>query len=204
MLKTLKNKTPRFKILKIKLKDFIFKQLWVYAIVFVSIFLCAWIFNRWIEATIFCIAHTCIRNAFEKQFHFNKIAYCLTLTCAIIWFAIPTTFPLAVSILSSIPIAFLICFFGYLVQDRFDLMMYKKKHESFNLKTCTKEELLLACNLLGYNKDKQELAIMFFIDKLSNYQIWNKLCKEQKNIDLDTVKQYKYRMKRELKNLYKE
>ena len=198
MLKTLKNKTPKFKILKICIKDFICQQLWVYLIVFASIMLCAWIFNRWIEGFMFCVAHTCIRNAFNKQFHFNKTAYCLILTCTIIWFSIPITLPLATSLLSSIPVAFLVCFFGFIAQDRVDLLLYKKKHESFNLKTCTKEELIHRCDLLGYNKDKTELAIMLFIDKLSHYQIWNKLCEEHKNIDIATIKQYKYRIKKEL------
>ena len=41
-----------------------------------------------------------------------------------IWFAIPITLPLAVSLLSSIPIAFGICFFGFLAQDRLDLIAH--------------------------------------------------------------------------------
>lgn len=204
MLKTLKNKSPKFKILKLKIIDFVKKQLWVYAIVFGTIALCSWLFNRWIEGIMFSIAHTCIRNAFDKQFHFNKIAYCLTLTLAIIWFAIPITLPIATSILSSIPIAFGICFVGYIAEDRIELLIYKRRNEMFNLKTCTEEQLIDACNKLGYNKDKQELATMFFIHKLSNTDVWKRLCEQQKNVDIDTVKQYKYRMKKELKKLVKE
>ena len=203
MLKTLKNKSPKFKILKIKLVDFIKRQLWVYAIVFGSIALCSWLFNRWVEGAMFCIAHTCIRNAFDKQFHFHKTAYCLCLTLAIIWFAIPITLPIAISILSSIPIAFGICLLGYVVQDRVDLLAYKRKHEMFNLKTCTKEELINACNELGYNQDKQDLAAMFFVSKLSNYQVWQRLCANQKNVDIETVKKYKYRIKQDFKKLEK-
>ena len=73
---------------------------------------------------MFAVAHIEIRKAFDKQFHFNKTAYCLSLTLAIIWFAIPITLPLAVSLLSSIPIAFGICFFGFLAQDRLDLIAH--------------------------------------------------------------------------------
>lgn len=203
MLKNLKNKKPRFKIFKIKAIDFIKRQLWVYAIVIASILLSSWIFNKWIEGIMFCIAHICIRNAFDKQFHFKKTAYCLTLTLAIIWFAIPITLPLATSLLSSIPIAFAICFFGFVVQDWVDLKLYKRKHEMFNLKTCTKEQLIEACNMLGYTSEKQELAIMFFIEKLSNKNVWLRLCELKRNVDIDTIKTYKYRMKQDFKTLIK-
>ena len=112
---------------KLAVKDFIIDSLWEYLLVFASIALCAWIFDKWIEAIMFCVAHTCIRRVFDKQFHFNSTAYCLSLTLAIIWFAIPITLPLATSLLSSIPISFLICFFGYLAQDRVDLLLQVKK-----------------------------------------------------------------------------
>lgn len=121
MLKPLKQKSKNFIRLKTKLKQFIKYQFLTHIIVIGSILLCAWIFDRWIECFMFCIAHLCIRNAFDKQFHFNKTAYCISLTLAIVWFAIPITMPLATSLLSSIPIAFLICFFGFIVQDRVEL-----------------------------------------------------------------------------------
>lgn len=205
----IKNKLQRnnikkfFRKAKLKIKDFIIDELWIYIIVIGSIVLCSWLFNRWIEGLMFCIAHIYIRKVFDKQFHFNSTAYCLTLTLAIIWFAIPITLPLATSLLSSMPIAFGICFIGYLVQDRVDLMLYKKKHEMFNLKTCTKEQLIEACNILGYNNEKQELAIMFFIDKLSNKDIWRKLCELKRNVEIETIKTYKYRMKQDFNSLIK-
>lgn len=79
---------------------------------------------------MFCIAHVCIRRVFDKQFHFNKTAYCLSLTLAIIWFAIPITLPIAVSLLSSIPIAFLICLAGFIAQDRIDAVKQCNKLET--------------------------------------------------------------------------
>lgn len=188
---------------KIKIRDFITDQLWQYLIIIGSIILCSWIFDRWIQGAMFVIAHIYIRKVFDKQFHFCKTAYCLCLTLAIIWFSIPLTLSITTSILSSAPIAFLICFFGYLAQDWVDLRNYKKNHEMFNLKTCTKEQLIEACKVLGYNNEKQELAIMFFIDKLSNKEIWAKLCELRRNVEIETIKTYKYRMKREFNSLIK-
>lgn len=203
MLKTLKKNSKKLVIAKIKIRNFIKYQLWVYLIVFASILLCSWIFNRWIEGAMFCVAHTVIRNAFDKQFHFNKTAYCLILTCAIIWFAIPLTLSVAVSLLSSIPIAFSICFVGYLAQDRIDLLKATRKSK-LDLKNCSRDEIIKICNELGYSKDKQDLAIMFFVDRLKNKQIWEILCDTHRNIEWSSVNKAKYRIKQELKKYMKE
>ena len=136
MLKSLRKKSKRLIILKIKIKDFIRKELWQHILVFASIVLCAYLFNRWIQGISFCIAHTCIRPAFNKQFHFTKmphsIAYCIILTLAIIWFAISYTLPMAASLLSSIPIAFAICYIGYLIQDNIDKAIQIKQLEKYS------------------------------------------------------------------------
>lgn len=189
---------------KLWIKDFIIDELWVYLITFASIALCSWMFDRWIEGIMFVIAHIFIRRVFDKQFHFNSTAYCLTLTCAIIWFAIPITLPIATSILTSIPIAFLICFVGYLAQDRIDLLKSTQGKQRFDFKSCTKDQVIEVCNALGYNKDKQDLAVMFFVDRLSNRQVWEILCKTQRNVEWDTVKQYHYRIKKDFKSVIKE
>ena len=110
---------------------------------------------------MFCIAHTCIRNAFDKQFHFNSTAYCLSLTLAIIWFAIPITTSLTASLLGSIPIAFLICFFGFIAQDRVDLLIEVKRLENYanelllnlnhkDIYTMNEDELYEHCRNCGY------------------------------------------------------
>ena len=91
--------------------------------------LCAWIFDRWLQSLMFIIAHFCIRNAFDKQFHFNNTASCVSLTLAIVWFSIPITLPLASSLLSSIAIAFLICFFGFIAQDRLETIIKTRELE---------------------------------------------------------------------------
>ena len=112
--------------------------------------------------------------------------------------------PVASSLLSSIPIAFAICFFGYLAQDRVDLLKSIKDKERFDFKNCTKEQVIEVCNALGYNKDKQDLAVMFFVDKLSNKQVWEVLCNTQRNVEWDTVKKYKYRITKDFKSVVKD
>lgn len=185
--------------LKLSVKDFITDELWIYAIIIGSILLCSWLFNRWLEGAMFIISHLAIRRVFDKQFHFNETAYCLILTLTIIWFAIPITLPVTTSMLFSIVIAFIICFFGYIAQDRVDLLKEKMAKRKFNFATCTKEDVIRVSNALGYNKDKQDLAIMFFADRLSNKQVWQILCNTQRNVEWDTVKKYKYRITKDFK-----
>lgn len=183
MLKTLNKKSKRLLILKIRIKDFIKEQLWVYLIVFSSIALCSWLFNKWIEAIMLCIAHTCIRNAFDKQFHFNTTAYCLSLTLAIIWFAIPITLPLAISLLSSIPIAFLISFFGFIAQDRVDLIIETKKLENYakelleklnhkDIYAMNEDELYEHCRNCGLSEEDCKIAYFIVIERLKGKELY--------------------------------
>lgn len=180
-------RTTKFRL---KLKKFFVEQLWIYLIVLCSIFVCAWIFDRWIEAIMFCVAHFCVRNAFDKQFHFRKIpyatAYCLSLTLAIIWFAIPTTLPLAVSLLSSIPISFLICFFGYLAQDRVDLKAQVKRLDTYatelvrtlthkDIYTMNEEELYEHCRNCGLDEEDCKIAYFVVIERLQGRELYDAL-----------------------------
>lgn len=153
---------------------------------------------------MFVIAHLVIRKVFNKQFHFSETAYCLILTLAIVWFAIPITLSVTTSLLSSIPIAFIICFFGYIVQDRVDLLKEKIARTRMTLANITKDQVIEICNELGYNKDKQDIAIMFFVDKLSNKQVWEILCNTQRNVEWDTVNKYKYRISKDFKKFIQE
>lgn len=169
MLKPLKKKSKNLILLKISIRDFIKKQLLSYLLVIGSTLLCSWLFNRWVQGLMFCIAHICIRRAFDKQFHFNNTAYCLSLTLAIIWFAIPITMPLASSLLSSIPIAYLICFFGFIAQDRLDIILknYDLERETDSLLS----ELKLYKNLDIYNMSEEELRQYGAKNQLSEVQI---------------------------------
>lgn len=168
---------------KLRIKDFLVDSLWEYLIIFASIFLCAWIFDKWIEAIMFCIAHTCIRNAFDKQFHFNSTAYCLSLTLAIIWFAIPITTSLTASLLGSIPIAFLICFFGFIAQDRVDLLIEVKRLDNYanelllnlnhkDIYAMNEDELYEHCRNCGLSDVDCKIAYFIVIERLKGKELY--------------------------------
>lgn len=132
---------------------------------------------------MFCVAHTCIRNAFDKQFHFNSTAYCLTLTMAIIWFSIPITLPLATSLLGSIPIAFLICFFGFIAQDRVDLynevaelnnyvneLLQRLNHK--DIYAMNEDELYEHCRNCGLSEEECKIAYFVVIERLKGKDLY--------------------------------
>lgn len=205
MLKPLKKKSKTLIILKIKIKNFLIYQLWEYALVIGSIMLCAWVFNRWIQGICFSIAHTAIRPNFDKQFHFNTTSYCLSLTEAILWFAIPITLPLAVSLLSSIPIAFLICYFGFIAQDRIDRgqkilklehyindLLAKINHKS--IYSMNEQELYEHCRSRGLSDVDCKIAYFIVIERLKGYELYDAInyserqAKRKRKQILETIK----------------
>lgn len=171
---------------RLKIEKFFVEQIWVYLIVIGSLLLCAWIFDRWIQSIMLAIAHTLIRQAFDKQFHFNKTAYCLILTLAIIWFSIPITLPLCYSLLSSIPIAFLICFVGFVVQDRVDLLHNVKALEKHILElirtinhkdiySMNEDELYDHCRRCGLSEEDCKIAYFVVIERLQGKDLYEAL-----------------------------
>ena len=168
---------------KLIIKDFLVDSLWEYLIIFGSIAICAWIFDKWIEAIMFSIAHTCVRNSFDKQFHFNSTAYCLSLTIAIIWFAIPITLPLATSLLASIPISFLISFFGFIAQDRVDLLIEVKRLDNYanglvlklnhkDIYAMNEDELYEHCRNCGLSDVDCKIAYFIVIERLKGKELY--------------------------------
>ena len=132
---------------------------------------------------MFCIAHTCIRNAFDKQFHFNSTACCLSLTLAIIWFAIPITLPLATSLLASIPISFLISFFGFIAQDRVDLFFEIKELNNYvcellqklnhkDIYAMNEDELYEHCRNCGLGDVDCKIAYFIVIERLKGKELY--------------------------------
>lgn len=183
MLKTLRRNSKKLIRLKLRLKDFIKVQLPVHILVIGSVILCAWVFNRWLEAIQFCVAHCFIRSAFDKQFHFHKTYYCLILTLAIIWFAIPITLPITASLLSSIPIAFLICYFGCIAQDRIDLIIANRKLNKYieellsqlnhkDIYSMTDDELYEHCRSCGLSEEECRIAHFVVIDRLKGRELY--------------------------------
>lgn len=154
---------------QLKIERFFTEILWQMLIVFAFIFICAWIFDKYIEAVLFCISHTVIRMIFEKQYHCGKTYLCLFLTLTIAFFGIMYTFPLALSLLSAIPICWVISWIGYIAQDRLDLKA-KKERTLFQL---PKDELLSLMNNSTLSLEEKDAIQYKVIDKLKGEYFYN-------------------------------
>ena len=183
---------------KVKIKFFIKRQLWQYILVLGSVALCCYIFNKWFEGIAFIIAHCTLRYEFKHQYH-SKL-HCMELTNFIIWTCIPISAPIAVSLLASIPIAFFICWIGNEEQEKILLQIkvhqLKKEKEalrkeleakeekkcSFNVDTCTEQQLLDRCKELNFSELNTWLAVEFFIKKTKHSIIADKLVVQEKTI----------------------
>ena len=170
----------------LKIEKFFKEQLWQLLTVVAFVSLCAWIFDKPFEAIMFCVSHIVIRQNFEKQYHCKTTGLCLITTLTIAFFGIASILPVAISLLSTIPICWFISWVGYIAQDRVDLLLVNKKLKlelekdtQFSTDNCTEETLIARCKELRLSEENTLLAIEFFIKKTKQSEIADKLCVEE-------------------------
>lgn len=182
---------------RLEIKIFVKYLLWNYVLVVLSVLLCAWIFNRWVEGISFCVAHCLLRYKFRYVYHSKN--NCLALTLFIIWCVIPHTISLSYSLLSTIFDGFVICWIGCTIQEKITLAIEVRKKKSqpeqqpFDVDNCSKNELIIRCKEIRLSAHNTDLAIAFFIDKTKQSIIAEKLCIDEKSVAMQ-----KYRLKMKL------
>ena len=170
---------------RLKIEKFIKEQLWQLLLVITIVVLFACLLDKIIEAIVFCTAHLILRRDFNKQYHSGFTAVCLSITIAVAFFGIIVCLPINVSLLSSIPLAFIICWVGDIAQDRLDCKSKIKEltiKKPFDIETCTRDELVERCLELRFSQRNIELAIEFFINKTPQRLIADKLCIDEKSV----------------------
>ena len=169
---------------RLKTEKFIKEQLWQLLLVVAFVALCAWILEKPIEATCFCVAHVVIRANFDKQYHSSETRICLFITSLVVFFGILLCLPIDISLLSTIPIAFSVAFVGYLIAYKIEVEKEKAAATKipFNTDTCTEAELIDRCRSLHFSDINTELAIEFFIRKTPHRVIADRLCIDEKSV----------------------
>lgn len=154
---------------KLKIEKFFVEQLWQILIVFAFIFMCSWLFDKYIEAVLFCISHLVIRAIFEKQYHCGTTVLCLVLTMTIVFFGLMYTFPVELSLLSAVPMCWFISWVGYMAQDRIDFKsLIKNLEEQLDVALNKIEQL---CDIDIYKMTEDELRQFGASKGLSETQI---------------------------------
>ena len=165
-MKKSKKKTKTDFLLEIE--KFFTEQLWQLLIVVAFVSLCAWLFDKWIEAIMFCIAHTIVRRHFEKQYHCKTTGLCLIITLTIAFFGIATILPVTLSLLSTVPMCCFISWIGYIAQDRMDLLKQRKYEEIFMM---TEEQLRELGRKNELSDIQQDILVHRLIDRWKISQI---------------------------------
>ena len=158
------------------------------------------ILGKWLEGFVFFLCHWLIREQFPKQYHHIMHSLCRLITSLIFFFGVVFIFPTQFSMLSAIPICYLISWVGFTKKqaDDFEVKYLRLKakldeNKEFNTDTCTLKQLLARCEELNFNEDNINLCVEFFIKRTKQSEIADKLCIEEKS-----VQQHKRRLKKKL------
>ena len=178
---------------QLKIEKFFVEELWQLCLITAFIFICAWVFNKYAEAIMFCVSHTIIRAIFKKQYHCGKTAICLFLTFTIAFFGIMYTLPVEVSLLSAIPICWFISWVGFIAQDRIDCYVLLKELKTKTVWEMDETELASYCYAKGIRGDMLEFVIMVLIDQMKYEEIGDKL-----GYSVDTLKDWAPKCKKKL------
>lgn len=162
---------------KLRIEKFFKEELWQYTLVIAFIFTYSWMLDKIFEAIMFCTAHIVLRPLYEKEYHKEKTNKCLLVTFAVLTIGILNCLPKSISLLSSLPVASFICWFGYIMQDRIDL-----KHKlSPNLKSMPLDEFINFCKIRNLTIDEIEIAKKIIREELKGENLYNSInyCKRQ-------------------------
>ena len=152
------------------------------------------IFGKYLEALTFLIAHTLIRPQFERQYHHIISAICREITGIVFFFGIVMSLPISISLVSAIPINYLVGWIGdvtatrdfYEVQcntmkARLDKLLEKLKDP--------KEEILARCREAKLSARDTEIALLYYCDRKTPKDIWLWLSESKlyESIEWDSV-----------------
>lgn len=155
--------------------------------ILIAVFSIALLFGKILECLIILSSYFLLRYKFDKTFHSANMWICIALSILMCWAMIAVTLPISVSILSGVVVGLIDCYLLYKVRDYFDMRdeiaeIYKPK--PFNVNTCTEAELLERCQELRLSQENTELAIDFFIRKIKQSVIADKLCVDEKSVTM--------------------
>lgn len=171
--------------------ELLLKTVLGYVVILVALFSVSWLLDKVINTVIILMSYGGTRWVFPLTYHSKTDKGCIMFSIACFSIGIIIALPINLSIASSVIIGMAISTFLFFLQYFLDLIASKN--------TIEKETLISKCKELGYNELKTQMAIKFFIDKEKPRDVWLWLMDtKQSNVEWDSVKKIKYRMKKEL------
>ena len=146
-----------------------------------------WLFDRLLETIFMVIGFMATRFCVPKIYHFNTTQKCISVSTMTFLFGLAILcIPDNVSFVWNIAVGISIPIVMYI-----ESLLFEPQTE--------KDKLIELCKKHNYNELKTQIAIKFFVDKEKPKDVWVWLCDEQNyDIEWDSVKTMKYRMKKQL------
>ena len=171
--------------------ELLLKTVLGYVVILVALFSVSWLLDKVINTVIILMSYGGTRWVFPLTYHAKTDKGCIMFSIACFSIGIIIALPINLSIVASVIIGMAISTFLFFLQYFLDLIASKN--------TIDKDTLISKCKELGYNELKTQMAIKFFIDKEKPRDVWLWLMDtKQSNVEWDSVKKIKYRMKKEL------
>lgn len=178
----------------------------IFLVVIIASLIPALIFEKWGEAVIFLVAHTLIRPQFARQYHHILPEICRTISGLVVFFGITLILPFELSVLSAIPINYLI---GWVGKTKAESDYYENKYEKLKVKCEKLQEqledpkfdLLKKCEIAKLSDRDTKIALMYYCERKTPKDIWLYLCEQDSTIAWDSVYQILWRIGKKIKNI---
>lgn len=149
--------------------------------------------NVLIEAAFIMFAYLSSIVVIKRRWHSNSILVCTLTTITIFYAASRTVIPVKYSMFIPLIIGMLISYSLYLVAVKSDELEWLRALAYFDVNSCTKEQLIERCKIVGVKEKDFDFCVAMFIDKMKAEQAADTFF-----IEVQSVKNKKGRLARKL------
>lgn len=162
-----------------------------YLVILLALSAVAWALDKVFCAAVIMCSYLFTRWVFPLTYHAKSNTGCIAFTIGCFSVAIAIVLPLNLSIVASVMVGVGISVFLFALQ----LLLT----EQAKAKAVDDVALVEKCKAHSYTQLKTEIALKFFVEKAKTKEVWAWLCNEKHEyLEYDSVKQMKWRMKKEL------
>lgn len=164
------------------------RKLCGYLVLFSLVFAFGWLFDKSIETACMMASYLATRFLVPKIKHFNSTQKCISVSTMTFLFGLAILcVPKSVSIIWNVGVGCCIPLIMYAESLLFDPVVSDE------------DRMVEVCKSHNYTELKTRMAVKFFVEKRTPKEVWEWLCETQENpIEWDSVRQMKWRMKKEL------
>lgn len=182
------------------------------ALVFASVFLVAFILDKYIEAFVFLVSFFTLRYKFNTTFHYENVVYCILTTILMFTMSVILSPLITVSLFGCVLFAFFDTWLLWFIQDRFEFKLqakllkeYSKQLEQQVAELLTKinhkdiyamneQELYEHCRNCGLDDNDCKIAYFVVIERLKGKELYDAIgyserqSKRKRTKILETIK----------------